>query len=68
VKVPLQHTSWLDWTQQHPQSLVLSTDTGYDNDYNRNPYAGYNGSEQLFFPVSVTAPASYYPKEKVIGL
>ena len=68
VKVPLQHTSWQDWRQQYPDTLVLSTETGYSRDYNRNPYGDYDRSEQVFFPISITAPSSYHPKEQVIGL
>jgi len=39
--LPAQHTTWADWRGQHPDTLVLSPDTGYDRDYGLNPYADY---------------------------
>lgn len=39
--LPVQHTTWADWRRQHPETLVLSPDTGYDRDYALNPYADY---------------------------
>jgi hypothetical protein len=47
---------------------VLSTETGYFRDYDRNPYQGYEQSRQLFFGVNNRAPDNYHPKEQVIGL
>lgn len=38
--VPSTMTTWAEWRQQHPDTLVLSTDTGFDRDYERDPYAG----------------------------
>ena len=67
-KLPLQHTTWKDWLNQYPDSVVLSDETGFSRDYNRNPYEGYNQSTSIFFPTSQTAPSTYHPKELVIGL
>lgn len=39
--LPAQHTTWAEWRRQHPDTLVLSPDTGYDRDYGLNPYAEY---------------------------
>ena len=66
--IPISHTTWRDWTAQHPDTKVLSTETGYSRDYDRNPYAGYDRSRQLYFSVNNTAPENYHPKEQVIGL
>lgn len=49
--LPLTHTSWADWRQRHPHTLVLSTDTGFERDYTRDPYAGYASVPQLLFDV-----------------
>ncbi len=35
--IPVQHTTWLDWKTRHPDSLVLSTDTGYKRNYRNSP-------------------------------
>lgn len=49
--VPLTHTSWADWLQRHPTTQVLSTDTGFERDYGRDPYAGYGSVQRLMFDV-----------------
>lgn len=66
--VPVRHTTWKDWKTRHPETLVLSTDTGFVRDYDRNPYAGYEDSRQTFFRVSHIAPERYHPKEQVLGI
>jgi len=35
--------------KKYPNALILSEDTGYDRDYKRNPYSGYDESEQFIF-------------------
>lgn len=65
--IATQQTSWADWQSKHPETLVLSTNTGYQKDYTQTPYAGYDTSEKLLFPVTSSDP-SIFPKEKVIGL
>jgi hypothetical protein len=66
-QLPLSHTTWQDWRQQYPGTLVLSTQTGYSRDYSRTPYPGYTKSDYIMFPVNYKA-AQYHPKELVIGL
>lgn len=65
--LPLQHTSWQAWREQHPNTLVLSTDTGFARDYERSPYDGYAQSERLYFSVGAQSQR-YHPKEQVLGL
>lgn len=67
-KLPVTHTSWSDWINTHPDTLVLSDQTGYSRDYRRNPYSGYENSRALYFQVANKAPAYFHPKERVIGL
>jgi hypothetical protein len=38
---PSTVTSWKKWKRKHPDTLVLSTDTGYSRDYLRDPYESY---------------------------
>jgi len=66
--IPISHTTWRDWLAQHPDTQVLSTNTGYSRDYGRNPYQGYEQSRQLFFEVNNKAPETYHPKEQVFGV
>lgn len=65
--IPVVHTNWRGWLQTHPQSSVLSTQTGYTRDYSENPYARYNKSKRLWFPVT-HRDKRYSRKEWVIGL
>ncbi len=66
--IPISHTTWRDWLADHPDTLVLSDDTGYFRDYQRDPYAGYEKSRHTYFAVNNEAPDSYHPKEVVLGL
>ena len=63
----LTHTSWRDWQQKYPQTLVLSQKTGFNRDYSRSPYGSYDKSKALYFPVN-RLNTQYHPKEYVIGL
>lgn len=65
--VPLANTTWGAWREQHPESEVLSRDTGYRRDYDRDPYGAYAESREIMFPVEFRA-RGYHPKERVIGL
>jgi len=68
VAIPISHTTWRDWLDKHPDTLVLSDDTGYSRDYRRDPYAGYEESRYTYFAVTNQAPENYHPKEIVVGL
>ena len=61
------HTTWQSWKAKYPDTLVLSSDTGYRRDYDRDPYEGYESSERLMFGVNKSS-RKFHPKEKVIGL
>ena len=47
--VPASMISWEDFKEAHPSSDVLSRDTGYDRDYGRNPYTGYDDVHRSSF-------------------
>ncbi len=65
--IPLEHTTWEDWRERHPDTGVLSRDTGYRRDYARSPYPGYASDKGLYFPVS-RLDRRYHPKARVLGL
>ncbi len=67
VAVPILHTTWDDWRARHGDSLVLSRNTGFARDYDRDPYSGYEKSEALIFPVRFRAEG-FHPKERVLGI
>lgn len=66
--LPLQHTTWGKWQSDHPDTLVLSRETGYLRDYDTDPYANYEESTAVLFRVSRKAPSRYHPKDRVLGV
>lgn len=52
--VPVSMARWSRWLARHPDTLVLSTDTGFDKDYTGDRFAEYRESTRLFMPVSAT--------------
>lgn len=50
--LPAEHTTWEAWRSKHPDTLVLSTNTGHFRDYSKDPYSGYGGSPGIYFPVN----------------
>ena len=64
----LEHTSWSDWKNKHPKTLVLSEDQGFKRNYRHDPYTGYDTSSQVFFKTLRQAPREFHSKEKVLGL
>lgn len=65
--IVIEHTRWAHWRQTHPNTLVLSDNTGFSRDYQRNPYVDYDNSPTIYFPVS--AQSEQFPaKERVLGL
>ena len=42
VRVPAQVTSLADFAEAYPTGEVLSRETGFERDYGRNPYRGYD--------------------------
>ncbi len=65
--LPLIHTSFGAWKREHANSLVLSTDTGYRRDYDRDPYVSYSKNERLMFPVG-KIDRRYPTKTWVLGI
>jgi hypothetical protein len=67
VVVPTAHTSWEDWVVRHPDTLVLTENTGYTRNYSRDPYAGYDVNPIIYFPVK-NSSSRFDNKEVVLGL
>jgi hypothetical protein len=64
---PLIETTWARWQQLHPNTAVLSADTGFDLDYELYPYGAYRElNEPPLFPMAVDARRP--PKELVLGV
>jgi hypothetical protein len=67
VTVPFEVGYWDDWKKEHPESKILSIDTGFGRPYGTDPYRDYYTSPQLLFPVS-HRDDRLSVKEVVIGL
>lgn len=61
------NTTWRDWRKRHPDTLVLSTDTGFRKNYRASPYGEYQSKGRLMFPVGRRSSA-YRNKELVLGI
>jgi hypothetical protein len=66
--IPSLTTTWRYWNTLHPETRVLSSNTGFRRDYNQNPYDAYYASDQLLFPVPKNVKSKLRNKERVIGL
>ncbi|MBT5020155.1 MAG: DUF3179 domain-containing protein [Planctomicrobium sp.] len=65
--IPCELTTWNAWKLQHPDTLVLSRDTGAVRDYTINPYEKYFSNQQLMFPVT-SIDGNFPNKERVLGV
>ncbi|MFB6104842.1 MAG: DUF3179 domain-containing protein [Halobacteriaceae archaeon] len=66
-------TTWDRWHTDHPETQVLSRDTGYARNYDRDPYGSYNPRDGYYAPhaAPLFAPLNQDdrlpPKRVVIG-
>ena len=58
---------WRDWKKAHPDSEVLSQDTGFNRAYGRDPYGSYYEDSFLIFPVE-GRDDRVHPKTVVFGI
>ncbi len=64
--IPFDVITWGDWKILHPDTLVLTTDTGYIRSYTTDPYGNYYTEPRIMFPVEYSDDR-LYPKEIIIG-
>ncbi len=65
--LPSVRMSWKKWRQTHPETLVLSTHTGFSRNYVIDPYEGYYRVAGLMFPVGEVR-RDLSSKERVLGI
>lgn len=58
---------WRDWKKEHPDSEVLSQDTGYIRPYGKDPYGSYYENSFVFFPVE-NRDDRVHPKTVIFGI
>ncbi len=64
--VPFDIISWGDWKAIHPDTLVLTTDTGYSRAYSVDPYDSYYTDRRVIFPIE-HRDDRLHPKEVILG-
>jgi hypothetical protein len=65
--VAVAHTTWRDWEARFPETQVLTVNAMLDFRYTSDPYARYQSTDRLMFPVARKNRA-YKNKEHVLGL
>lgn len=59
--LPSTETTWADWERSHPNTLVLSFNTGYRRNYSRDPYRNFNLDRRPALVVRIGKQAKIYP-------
>jgi hypothetical protein len=57
---------WGKWRGLHPESTIVSQETGHNRDYAKPPYGNYSKSKRLVFEVKLDT--SRHPKLPTLGL
>jgi len=65
---PVSTVAWSDFRKAHPDSLVLSRDTGFDREYGRNPYPGYDDVDTSPFLFEGEVDGRLAAKTRIVGL
>lgn len=66
--VPIVEMRWEAWRTLHPRTLVVSDNTGFNRNYTRYPYGGYDKLDNpgTLFPSQIDPRRP--PKELVLGI
>ncbi|MHA2140859.1 MAG: DUF3179 domain-containing protein [Candidatus Thorarchaeota archaeon] len=72
-RIQMYFTSWGAWRSLHPNTIVLSENTGFVRNYNFDPYGDYDDPNSYYnsgapgFPIMHT-DSRLQPKEVVVGI
>ena len=66
--LPISIQTWEDWTQDHPETTVMSPDPDSKRLYKRDPYHSYRGSDMLRFPVEPLAPEGMLRRKDLVAV
>lgn len=66
-KIPITIVSWETWKKMHPESKILSLDTGFSRNYDSEPYPGYQENNDILFKIE-ESDKSIPPKSVVYGI
>lgn len=65
--IPSDTVRWGDWKQKHPDTAVLSRDTGAIRSYGSDPYGDYYTDNTVSFG-AIFSDDRLHPKEYVLGI
>ena len=65
---PVGMVPWGRWRDAHPDGLVLSRQTGYDRDYGRNPYPGYDAVDSDPFLFEGEVDGHFTAMTRIVGI
>jgi len=64
--IPFDVITWKDWKNIHPDTIVLTTDTGHVRAYGVDPYGDYYTDSRIIFPID-NKDDRMHPKEIILG-
>ena len=64
--IPFDVITWDNWKTLHPDTVVLTTDTGHLRSYATDPYGDYYTDRRVIFPVD-NDDDRMHPKEIILG-
>ncbi len=67
IPISIDTVTWRDWKKEHPDSEVLSQDTGFSRSYGADPYGNYYEDSFVFFPVEARDDR-IHPKTVIFGI
>ena len=65
---PLATVSWQTFREAHPDGIVRSRDTGFNRDYGRNPYPGYDNVDGTPFLFQGEVDGRYTALTRIVGI
>jgi len=65
---PIDTLLWKDWKKLHPDTEVLSQDTGHVRDYSHYPYGSYEQDRSIYFPAEGESNDRLHPKQIIWGI
>ena len=65
--VSINTVLWSEWKINHPNSLVISQDTGFDRNYGKDPYGSYYQDSFIMFPTE-NQDNRIHPKTVIFGI
>ena len=66
--VSMNTVRWGDWVAEHPETKVLSRETGFSRDYDSYPYGSYESDRRVIFGVEGGVDETIHPKTEVYGV